>query len=576
MIRVVASVFVILATAFAQAETEKVVKHYQWEPTPPEKEGEESKQRFPEVKNLDGFTVPLYKRYDRDQLPVELLQRRMQTRNISLAGWRGERVHAQVLAFSSETMKQLRAKLSEFKSPESVSLPGSIGKCRFVRYVLADGKLTGDILDNAKEIDAAAGTTRPVWLSVDIPTDALPGIYEATMEVRAADREPLEFPIRLKVQKQKLPPPSEWPFHLDIWQQPWAVARLHQVEPWSEAHWVIMREILTMLGDAGVKCITTSINHKPWNQPAYDAFGGMIEWRRHPDGKWSFDYTLFDRYVDLAMECGIKKQINCYSMLPWGNLYYYIDVATGDRKQIKVEPGTPEYETFWTPFLNDFTKHLKVKGWLDKTCIATDELDLANMVKFIKLLKKAAPQLKIALSANTKLETIEADVYDYCFLIKFVEQNDRAWFEKRRKAGRVTTYYVCCHPQRPNTFTNSPPAESTWLGWYSRAQELDGFLRWAFVHWNKEPMINTDFGHWPTGDAFLIYPGPRSSVRWELLRDGIEDFEKLRIIEPKLSAEQKSQLQAIYDRFHYSDLESPAVLTHTVLKAKSLLERFSE
>ena len=60
------------------------------------------------------------------------------------------------------------------------------------------------------------------------------------------------------------------------------------------------------------------------------------------------------------------------------------------------------------------------------------------------------------------------------------------------------------------------------------------------------------------------------------VRKEIEDFEKLRRIEPQLNEQQKAKLQAIYERFHYAELESPAALTSTVLEAKTLLDQFSE
>lgn len=40
----------------------------------------------------------------------------------------------------------------------------------------------------------------------------------------------------------------------------------------------------------------------------------------------------------------------------------------------------------------------------------------------------------------------------------------------------------------------------------------------------------TDFVHWPSGDCFLVYPGNRSSIRFERLRDGIEEYEKINLL----------------------------------------------
>ena len=40
---------------------------------------------------------------------------------------------------------------------------------------------------------------------------------------------------------------------------------------------------------------------------------------------------------------------------------------------------------------------------------------------------------------------------------------------------------------------------------------------------------------WPAGDCFLVYPGANSSIRYEKLREGIVDFEKIQILR-KLAA----------------------------------------
>src|SRR4029453_6283007 len=105
---------------------------------------------------------------------------------------------------------------------------------------------------------------------------------------------------------------------------------------------------------------------------------------------------------------------------------------------------------------------------------------------------------------------------------------------RRRQAGRTTTFYVCCHPPRPNSFVFSPPAESAWMGWYASAFGYDGFLRWAYDSWTGDPTRDARHFVWPAGDCFLVYPGARSGIRFERLREGIVDFEKLRILRERL------------------------------------------
>jgi len=56
---------------------------------------------------------------------------------------------------------------------------------------------------------------------------------------------------------------------------------------------------------------------------------------------------------------------------------------------------------------------------------------------------------------------------------------------------------------------------------------MDGFLRWAFNSWTKDPLKDTRFISWPAGDTYQVYPGPLTSIRFEKLIEGIQDFEKI-------------------------------------------------
>jgi hypothetical protein len=107
---------------------------------------------------------------------------------------------------------------------------------------------------------------------------------------------------------------------------------------------------------------------------------------------------------------------------------------------------------------------------------------------------------------------------------------DREDIETRRERGDNTTFYICCIPAYPNTFTCSEPFEAEMLGWCGVAAGYDGMLRWAYNSWPAEPHTDSRFGTWKSGDTFLVYPAARSSVRFERLRDGIEVAEKVRLL----------------------------------------------
>jgi hypothetical protein len=100
----------------------------------------------------------------------------------------------------------------------------------------------------------------------------------------------------------------------------------------------------------------------------------------------------------------------------------------------------------------------------------------------------------------------------------------------RKQKGYTSTHYVCCSDGFPNVFTFSPPAEGVFIGWYSIAANFDGFLRWAYNSWVENPLQDSRFRTWPAGDTYIVYPDNRSSIRFETLREGIQDAEKIRIL----------------------------------------------
>ena len=485
--------------------------------------------------------------------------------------WKGEQLSAQMVLWSKDPVNQIECIFSDFEGPGGALLPADAVQARFVRYVLTDefadgcGKrkpedfassLSPDVLDPLECFDMEPKSTRPVWITFRVPANAEPGKYTSTMALYASGKKHSSYTFTVEVLDKVLPPASEWEFHLDLWQNPYAVARVHNLEAWTDAHFEVMRPLMKMLADAGQKVITATLNNRPWGGQTEDAFGSMIGWTKKADGSWQYDYTIFDKWVQFMMDLGIKGQINCYSMVPWGNELYYFDEKSGSEIKIKAKPGTPEYRELWVPFLNDFVVHLDQKGWREITRIAMDERGPDEMQAMLKLLEETAPGMGVALADNHKSYKLYPDqLSDLCVAHgAVVETEDR---EYRKQKGYVTTWYVCCADVFPNIFTFSPPAEGAFIGWYTSAAGFDGFLRWAYNSWVKEPLLDSRFRTWPAGDTYAVYPGARSSIRFERLLEGIQDFEKIRLLREELKAagtpekeQQLNELNEMVARFN--------------------------
>ncbi|MCQ2365067.1 MAG: DUF4091 domain-containing protein [Akkermansia sp.] len=450
-----------------------------------------------------------------------------QSRVLSLHGWRGERVNTQLVIAADGAAPQLSVRCESLQGPEGASLTPEL---HMVRYTRAHGTPVADVIGKESCCDNPAGILRPIWVQVDIPRGARAGSYAGTLSVTAEGCAPVQLVLQVEVDEEMLPAPRDWQMHVDFWQHPDAVARWHDVAPWSAEHLALMRPLMQRLADCGQKVITCAIIDEAWSGQTYDWFPSQIRWIRGRDGEMRYDYSIFDTWVSFMQEqLGEGADIFCYTMVPWSMSICYFDEASGEEAQLALDHTQPSYELIWGHFLKNFRAHLREHGWLEKTSIALDERpdDLVRTTK--NILAEYAPELRVISSVNAPSAESE-DIYLVSPILQHADSLTPELVARRRAHGQKSIFYTCLSPKKPNSFTYSPPAESEWLGLFAAAQGLDGYSRWAYNSWNKNPFETTDFKHWPSGDCFLVYPGNLSSVRLERLRDGFEDYEKIRIL----------------------------------------------
>ena len=508
--------------------------------------------------------------------------------------WRGEKVFAQAVVSSEEELKDVRLSVSDLRNGKSLIGAENI-RLQFVSYVVSDlldttkygqcgsredkskwGEvLVADVLDINDSMTVPAGRKQPVWMTVSVPSDARPGKYSGKLTVTSSNAKARSLNVELTVADHVLPPARDWAFHLDLWQNPYSVARYENVPLWSEAHFEAMRPVMKMLADAGQKSVTTTIMNRPWNGQTEDAFGSMVTKIRRIDGTWLYDYTIFDRWVEFMFSLGIDRQINCYSMIPWALQFDYIDQATSSPATFQAAPGSEEYNEYWGAFIADFARHLKAKGWFEKTMIAMDERPLESMQAVLGLIRKVEPAFKISLAGNYH-EPVIYDIVDFSETFSGKQEFPESAKAKRKELGLTTTFYTCCAEAHPNMFVISNPDEAAWLGWFAQAEGYDGYLRWAYNSWTLDPLTDARFRTWPAGDCFVVYPGGRGSVRFSKLVEGIQDFEKVRILRSRWketgNEAKLGQLTGILKSFTSETVlaEGPA---KALAAAKSFLDR---
>ena len=485
----------------------------------------------------------------------------VQKNSAEIYAWKGERANIQALLYSNSDEGTLSVRMTEWKkNGTATGING--GEARFVNYVITDDYvscgnhpmtlpqwLVADVIDQDKPHAVPAMETRPVWCTIEVPRDIEAGEYTTALEVVDENGEVVKtLPLTVNVNSRSLPTVANQKFHLDLWQQPYSVSRYYQVERWSDEHFEALRPYLAALGRAGQRSVTAILFYEPWGEQTHDLFDPMVQTTKKSNGSWEYDYTIFDKYVELCAEYGIDKQINCFSMVPWDMSFRYYDEATGSYKNITTNTSSSDYKNLWTSFLTAFKAHLQEKGWFEKTNIAMDERaesDLNNAYAIANGLG-----FNCALAGNYH-SSLCGTYRDLCAQLGQEHQFTADQLASRKAKGWVTTFYTSCANSEPNIYTNSYPAEAAYLPIYAAQMNLDGYLHWSWINWDEHPLTDSRFRKFGSGDTYCYYPGNRSSVRFERLIEGIHQFEKIHILreEYKNDSEKLATLNALLGRF---------------------------
>jgi len=468
---------------------------------------------------------------------------------IRLEGLAGEVLSTQVAVKSNRDIKGLSGSVSDFAAPGGAVIPSSCARVRYGAFLKVDETmmLTADPLLEERAVDVPANLAQPVWLTLKVPRDQEPGIYHGKFEVTAASGIGKKFDLSVEVLPAVLPEPWDWTYYLNIWQDPSGVARAYNVEVWSEEHWRILERYAENFAAHGMKSIMTSIVYDPWKSQSGYPFDTMVEWKYPGEfkaggaGLFQWDFTVFDRYVELMMKAGVREKIDCYALVmgPGSTReahIRYLDTLAGEYRTAELTVGEPLWREAWTAFLPVFRKHLKEKGWFDKALLGFDEKPEQVMKIIFDFIISTAPDFKLAASGGypgDERKWGDEIVFHYDEMADPVRWAEIEPVVRRmhRDRKKYVSWYTACMPYFPNVYLYSPLRECRLLAWLSWKYGFDGYTRWA-VNAYPENVWDQPRYKWHSGDNYFTYPGsggPLDGMRWELVRQGIQDYEALRI-----------------------------------------------
>lgn len=202
----------------------------------------------------------------------------------------------------------------------------------------------------------------------------------------------------------------------------------------------------------------------------------------------------------------------------------------------------------------DYAKILKAAGLMDKAYIYTyDEPKYGDphVDEVAKMIHQADPDLKnmvcmASLSNPDNYPNWGNDIDIWC--IRNVMFNEKMADVYRSKGKEIWIYVSGPEVPYPTLVIDYPAMAYRIVPWQCWKYGIKGYLYWCVDFWSGNPWQNTMNTKWgQNGNGLLYYPGekgPVTSIRLEVTRDGIEDYEYFYILNKKVGELESKELDA--------------------------------
>jgi len=506
----------------------------------------------------------------------------------TLCAARGEVVSVQIVLKANQEAKQMRAQVDQIVGVSN-RLKGTVG---WIAYVKAGRKYnppSKDLLRTPSDyfpdpiltdtsMTIQAGEVQPLWVSVAIPLGTKAGIYRGTVVIHGTfghrkKQFKKDFYIRVypvEVAKTSLFI-SNWSAHFS----PITLSALNNgvdVPLFSPLYWQLLKVHADMMVAHG--------------QNVQRIFPIWMTTYTLKDSTYSFDFSRFDKEVHLFEDAGPLARIEgghlAWRSGAWDDPYYVevpvpatpanaslpkspapFDVVNNMRL-VKLPLEDPRAQRFLNQFLPALKTHLEEKGWLNKYIQHIgDEPVAKNAASYQAIssyVRKYLPGVKIIDAVLTSKELRNG--IDIWVPILDVLHKDYRFYQELQKEGKEVWYYTCVGPRGnyANRFIELPLIQTRYLHWINYKYGITGYLHWGFNFWSGQDILHQDAsrdrGRLPAGDSHIVYPGYRklySSIRLEAMRDGIYDYELLKMLEKKYPEKAKSLVNNIILNFDNYD-----------------------
>ncbi len=421
-------------------------------------------------------------------------------------------------------------------------------------------------LTNGATVELVAGENTALWISLYIPDTVTVGDYSATVQIGA-----LSVPVTLHVFDFAIPEELHVRSQMNVSHA--AFLDAYSASCCGVEYWTYVEAIKQLFIDHRLTPKSalwsgglTSAGGAPYID--YDCAGNLSD----PHGIWGFEEPAA-RYLDGSglMQGSFVDSFNGGTGFPsFMAMTFQNNDASADQRPDQFcgqtrsssdwyaanNPNSP-YNQQWFEYIAGIQSYLTATGYLDKAYHyfanePQDQADFDAVAWYSRHLKAAAPGFELMVSEEPKPEIFDhldyvADGQIDIWLPVLNAYEPAVSWERETSHGEASWVYFLYGTRPPyfNPITlDHPGIESKLTGWFLWTYRLRGLAYYSMNNWSQNPWTDPlNSGH--NGDLFMLYPPSRAntpiaygannhrfvpSIRFELMRDGLEDYEYLRVL----------------------------------------------
>ena len=413
--------------------------------------------------------------------------------------------------------------------------------------ILPNSDLYPDCLQEIESIDIPPLQNQPLWVAYKVPRDISDGNYTATLVFTGkVNGKPLRITrqVNAKVYPVTLPEQSLW---VTNWFTDAGFSKMNgnqTVELYSERYWELLTAMAHVMRDHGQ------------NTYLIRGWGNLCD-IQFSDMQFSFNFSNFDKMVELLIREGGLKCIEGGHLggrfpndrnwtLGHGITVPKVGMRTFDNDTVQL---------YLSQFLPALYSHLKDKGWAKMYVqhIADEPTDISapSYIRITEYVKKQMPGIPIidAVMSHKLANTVNVWVP---ILDQF--HRDYEFYQERQADGDDIWFYTCTGPQGnyANRFLEQPLVQTRFLHWINYRYGATGYLHWGFNYWHMNTTNDGAVNNWPAGDSWIVYPANGkvyTSIRLAAMRDGIADYELLKLLDRKSPDKAKEVVGEVIKNF---------------------------